>query len=367
MKQAAQKVLTHYFLKKGYSSHCAYLLAKEFATDVFENRQNSLKQKAWAYRRGFLSSDIDNYGLTEKNYRDYLSNSEYYRHYPFNGKYDKWVDDKITIKYILYPFRDYMPKYYYHIRKKGEMIPLMDADDIDPQMPKTILELLAREKRLALKLTSSQSGIGFHKISFIDGDYQIDNKPSTEEEAIQFIENLDGYLVSEYIIAHPDIERIYGGSQNTARVMVINEDGRHPVIANSYMRFGSSRSGLIDNVPAGGMAAIIDVGNGRFHNALMIENHHILWRRVHPDTHVVVEGTVPHWDMISEKLIEISRFLSELTYMGFDIAPTEDGFKICEINSLQSLARFQNEYPLLVDNAASTFFNGRIKKHGIMR
>jgi hypothetical protein len=54
--------------------------------------------------------------------------------------------------------------------------------------------------------------------------------------------------------------------------------------------------------------------------------------------------------------------LSEVRFLGFDIVITEDGFKILEINSHQDISTFQCYYPLLVDNAASPFFNGLLKE-----
>ncbi len=363
MKKVTEKALTRIFIQSGYASHCAFLLSGEISEDLFENRQNSLREKIWAYRRGFLSSDIDDYGLTETNYRQFLSNRDYYRLYPLNGLFDKWIDDKVTTKYILQPFNSYMPRYYCLIADKDLIMPLMDSDGNSPATAEAIVDLLMSENNLALKLVYSQSGIGFHKISYTDDGFSINNNIVDRTKMLQFIEGLEGYIVTEYIRSHHEISRIYSVSPNTARVMVVNEDGRHPVIANAFMRFGTARSGVVDNVTGGGIAAIVDVETGRFHDALKIEDHHTVKCVLHPDTHLKIEGILPHWELIKTKLIEISRYLSELRFMGYDIVITEEGFKILEINSLQTVARFQNNYPLRVNNAASSFFNKLLKEN----
>jgi glutathione synthase/RimK-type ligase-like ATP-grasp enzyme len=60
---------------------------------------------------------------------------------------------------------------------------------------------------------------------------------------------------------------------------------------------------------------------------------------------------------MSEKLVEISQHLAPLTYLGYDIAITDDGFKIIDINSHQGIRMFQVYGPLLRENIAADYFN----------
>ena len=52
---------------------------------------------------------------------------------------------------------------------------------------------------------------------------------------------------------------------------------------------------------------------------------------------VEIEGVVPNWELMKKGVIDICRFMPELEYLGFDIAITDDGFKIIEINIHQDL------------------------------
>jgi hypothetical protein len=356
LKKVVKKIAVSILSTKGYSEYGAFELTKEIFEDLFKNKQETLKEKLWAYRRGFLAFNIKNYGLTNNNYKGFLSDFDYYRLYPINGEFMKWIDDKLTTRYILSSYQEYLPKYYYHIKKPGVLIALLDSDFESKSNIETIIKLLKKNTNLSLKLLSGTGGAGFYKISYLNNKYYLNNSLVVVEKMISFLSNLENYIVTEYVSTHPEVSRIFSPVTSTVRFMVINEDGQHPIIANSFVRFGTNNTGAVDNMSAGGLYAIVDVSNGKFTNAKRWENYHIIKCEMHPDTQIRVEGVLPHWELIKTKLIEISKYLSELTYMGFDVAITEEGFKIIEINSHQGLKCYQNEYPLLKNNAAASLF-----------
>ncbi len=109
-----------------YNAHCAYQLFMMRYDDIFHNKKTTLSQKIWAQKRGFLSDKISYLGLTEDNYTDYLSDFDYIQLHPINGVYSRWIDDKLTIKFILHPFAEYLPEYFYHIYK-NEILRLTDC------------------------------------------------------------------------------------------------------------------------------------------------------------------------------------------------------------------------------------------------
>src|SRR5699024_11144514 len=106
-------ILRHFMKTRGYSPYFGPKVAKEFLNDLFRYKETTLKEKIWAYRRGFLSKSIKQYKLNEDNYFKYMPDLTYYKLHPINGKYGKWIDDKLTMKYILNPFNEYLPKYYF--------------------------------------------------------------------------------------------------------------------------------------------------------------------------------------------------------------------------------------------------------------
>ena len=58
---------------------------------------------------------------------------------------------------------------------------------------------------------------------------------------------------------------------------------------------------------------------------------------------------IPHWDEVIAAIREICAHYPQLRYLGFDIAVTEDSFRIIEINSLSGLHAAQMKEPLLRD------------------
>lgn len=161
-----KKLLIRRFQKLGYSSYFAPRVLEQSYQDLFHNPNTTLKEKLWAQRRGFLSDKIAFYGLNEENYRDYLSDFDYWRMHPINGEFSHWIDDKLTIRYLLQSFQPYLPQYFYHLGR-SEVLRLVDCPDKLGQSIDSILLLLRDQKHLAVKLLSGSAGEGFYKLQFI--------------------------------------------------------------------------------------------------------------------------------------------------------------------------------------------------------
>ncbi len=338
----------------GIPANMSYKCYTRFKDDFIHDKNSSLKEKLWSYKRGFLVSSTRAFGLTPQNYHDYISDVDFYRMYPIDKRFKHWIDDKLTMKYVLSPYPQYLPKYFCTIQKGGVIAPLIDGKNI--YSLDDLLSFIQREKQVALKLASSTHGVGFYKLSY-DNQFEIDNQAVTEEQLVAFLRTLDEYLVTEYIVAHEAIRKVSCGALNTVRIMVINEDLKLPKLANAIMKFSTKASGLVDNVINGSLFAKVNVLTGEYSDAKYIVDNVYFNCIYHPDTNVEIKGVLPNWREMSDKLIEISQHLSPLTYMGYDIAITDNGFKIIEINSHQGLMMFQCYGPLLRENIAANFFN----------
>lgn len=361
MKSFIEKIVKRFMRSRGYSEYFSLILVKEIIKDL-SCKDTTIKQKLWAYKRGFISDKIKNYNLTEENYKYFLSDFDYYKLYPINStEWSRYIDDKLTTKYVLSAFNEFLPKYFFNIINKDLIIPLNDYTNKKKVCIEDVLDLLKEEGVLALKLCSGSHGVGFYKISYANNKFFIDDKEINYTNLAEFLNTLNGYLVTEYISSHNQFKRIYSESTNTVRVMVINEDGVSPKIVNSFIRFGTSLTGSVDNAAQGGITAIVDINTGKYFNAKVKEGNRIVDCPKHPDTKVNIEGIIPNWQLVKDKLIEISYYLPGLKYMGFDIAITEDSFKIIEINSHQDIKLYQYYYPLLKKNEVSNFFNNLLE------
>ena len=324
------------------------------------------EEKKWAHKRGFLSFHIKQYGLTEENCKDFLSDYDYKRLRPINNRYYKWIWDKVSLRYMLDDYKEYLPEYYYNFVRRDGKVKLIKMQDIPEGYGASFedaLRLLREKRILALKQTEGSHGAGFYKLEYRDGKYLVNGKEKSEKELLSFLGSLKRYYtISEYIIMHEDLRRIYSSVACTVRMMVINRTGKDPVIENAYFRIGTKSTGFTDNIGSGGVFAYADVESGRFHDAEVIRQHIITPCPEHPDTHVPIDGVFPHWQEVCETVTKMCRYLKPIEYMGFDVVITDGGFKILEINTHQDLHR----YPTYNENVHAYFMDKlELKRQGV--
>lgn len=302
-------------------------------------------EKKWAHRRGFYSYRIKQYHLTEDNCKDILSDYDYKWLRPLNCQYHKWLWDKLMAYFVLTPYQDCIPKYYYRIvpeNGKNVVIPYevsrTDCTAAD------VVALLKEKGKLALKPAVGSHGEGFYKLEFADGSFFMNGKAAAESAVKSLLDEIrTTYIVSEYIEMHRDLKRIYDKVACTIRVMTIR-NGTLPVIKSAYFRIGTSFTGNTDNLGSGGIAVPVDVETGHFGNAELLVNHEFKPCPVHPDTGAAIEGRLPNWEEVKAKIEEICEYLAPLEYLGFDIVITDDGLRILEINTHQDLHKYPT-YP----------------------
>ena len=344
VRNLVKRLSQRWLRKHGFSSYMANEWFETVYKNLFEDHQTPLKTKLWCYRRGFMPWRIEQYGLTEENYHEFISDRDYMYLHQINNSYKKWIEDKMTFRYVLEPFKQHLPKYYFQIIQRDDRQLILKLQDCPEGFEASFDELfrLLREKgMLAFKSASGTHGVGFYKVEYREGGYYLNNKSYTEYGLRGVINRFKSfYIVTEYINMHDDIKALYAGAVNTIRVMMINRDGHHPELLDAYMRIGSVKSGVTDNVAYGGVVCSIDMETGKYENGLQIVNHVFVSISEHPDTQKELSGTVPHWEMIKQRLTDISAYMPQLEYLGFDVVCTPDGFIILEVNSHQDLHRF---------------------------
>lgn len=309
------------------------------------------REKRWAHKRGFYSWRIAQYGLTEENFRAILSDRDYKWLRPINNGYYKWFWNKKISAYILKPFREYIPEiWFWTAERDGQwvMYPFRKAGRAQMQ---ELLALLRTKGELALKPAESSHGIGFRHLQFVDGRYVINGTAMEEDAFCREIVACGGdMLIMEYVRGHEMLRNIYPDVVNTVRIMTIRRP-EGACIRHAYLRIGTKATGHTDNLASGGIAAEIRLEDGKIGEARLLRNHVYSPCERHPDTGALLAGTIPHWEMIQVRIEEICRYLYPLEYLGFDVAVTDDGFRILEINTHQDL----QQYPLYPDDVKAFF------------
>lgn len=330
-----------------------YKWAKMFISKLSRNESDfsvDEKTKIWALERGFYPGRVELFGLTEENYKDYMPDYSYFMIHPLNHHFRKWLD-KLTLKYVLNSngCEDSMPEYYLYIENNGNYTYLMDLDENIKKDENIILNLLKSKGILAIKPNSGTSGgLGFLKTEYKNNRIYINNKAISMEQFNEIIRNLGNNIVTEYCIQHSELAKIWSLSECTLRVNMMKlpyeNHWDEPVwkCLLSFARFGSSISGGASNLTAGGAAVGFNFETGECF-ARGTRNPEFLeegekWCYEHPDTHIKWKGfKLPNWEYVREKLLTVCKHVSSLDYLGFDVIITEDGMKICEINSHPAL------------------------------
>ncbi|MGN0077380.1 MAG: sugar-transfer associated ATP-grasp domain-containing protein, partial [Coriobacteriales bacterium] len=328
----------------------------DVARDFFAKTGTPASKKIWAYRHGFLSYRLDQYGITEDNWKSFISDFEYRWLRHINSKYRYWLEDKITLKYVAAGFKECFPGYYYYTslhNGENRIIPMMDLPDGYDADYESILRLARESGVLALKPDEGSHGEGFYKLTWDGTTFRLNGAPATEERVCSILSDpKNQYLITEYIQMHPQLKEIYPDSVNTIRVTVFKQDGRTPVIGNAYMRIGSSRTGFVDNLAAGGICAAVDIETGRYGSATILDGvnqGNLVPCPVHPDTGVAIEGVLPNWELAKEQILGIAAAIPQLEYFGFDVAITQTGIKLPEINRFPDFPRIDRITPELMD------------------
>jgi len=353
IKLRIRRRFTRILYPKGYLPYLGVRWIALIANDLWVNRDTTLKQKLWAYQNGFLSYRMEQYGITKENRLSYISDFEYLWLRHINSKHRVCFEDKITAKYIIPNYSHCFPEYYYHIilkQGKNKIITMMDCPAGYTGSYEDIFRLVKEKKVLALKPDEGSHGEGFFKFSYENGKFYLNLEEVTKEQIRTLLEKVDNqYIITEYIQMHSALKKIYDGAVNTIRIIVFKKDGKTPQIGNAYMRFGSKRTGAVDNMGAGGIFAQIDIETGRFHSAKIIENNCILPCERHPDTDEVIGGILPNWEKTKDLILKVAKAVPLLEYFGFDVALTEDGVKFPEINRFPDYPKIEKLSPLTMD------------------
>lgn len=365
---------TKHLMKQGFDKKRVAKFVKSMNKNWKSTQDVSLGEKCWAARHGFFADKIKLYGLNKDNYRDYLSDYDRLWLHPMNNHFAFWINDKITLKYMLQkPLEidgkeyDVMPEYYLYIENDGHYSYLMDSPSEIVHDENYLFNLLKMKKELAVKLTNGEKGIGFYKLQYINGCVWANGKPM-DQDFSDFERKLKGYVITEYCHQHKDLNDIWDKSECTLRVVCVRiPDGRYSggrisSIIN-YARFGTSITGGTSNLSQGGVGIAFDFETGEY-----VSNFHryhefcpdgVTSFEKHPDTNVTAKGRrLPNWEIVKKTIIAMCDHFSSLEMFGFDIIITDEGLKICEINSLPAMDIEQVMCgPLMKNKDAATFFN----------
>ena len=342
-----------------------FLLENYFGND-YRKAFPSIKKMIEVHRchnKGFSYSDWVSMNLNRNSYKRYMSTVQYCAIHPINGRFSKWIDDKLTLKYICVgtELSDYLPDYYFQIDDNGAVLVLVDCPRSVREPSVEAINLLLKEKQiLAFKKISGTIGQGFYRAEFIDGTHYLNGEQISENTFIQAIQSLRGYIVLEYLKPHEYLAEFSAETVNCIRYTAGRINGEL-VSSKNFIRFGTKETGYVENYGAGGVLCFIDDENGSFSNGNILRfetNKNEVIER-HPDNGRELAGIIPCWDQIKKAVRDFGRVLPQLDYLGFDFVVTDNNkVKVLEINSFTTLSTLQF-YDSILESEVGVFFKDR--------
>ncbi|MBR1792789.1 MAG: hypothetical protein IJ764_04035 [Bacteroidales bacterium] len=360
----------------GMDYRWAGMFVKKLRDDEAAFHVSDWEQKRWAMERGFYPGRIELYGLTEDNYHNYMPDFQYFMLHPLNNHFLKWLD-KTTLKYVLNSngCEALMPEYYVYVENDlcgGRFTYLMDCPTDIPKDEDFLWHLLERKGMLAMKPNSGTSGgLGFIKMELRDDGLYENNKPIDRARFNEIRDTMRNYIVTEYCPQHHALRAIWPDSECTLRVIMCKDvpSNRYTktswTCAVSYARFGTAINGGASNLSAGGVGVGFDFETGKMGDFCIRFKRYTPDGQIrllhHPDSgYVWKDNSLPNWTYVRQQILHLCQHISSLDYLGLDIIITEEGLKLCEINSHPACDYEQIMCgPMLQNNNVRRFFENK--------
>lgn len=300
----------------------------------------------WAHEHGFIAQHAIALGVNEDNYKEFISDYDYYKSWPHNSWLRMWINDKLTQKYLLVGTKwEYLfPKYYYYSVPNCGIRVLVDNPYPEMNPKDGLIRLLKEKNAIACKPNNGTESVGFHKLSYKNDNYYI-NSELVDESAIRcFMDEHPNYIFTEYIVSGHGLEKIHE-KIHTLRVTVINDGGgyKNPKIIGGYLRFPVDGLGEANfqsddcmTVDSYALYAAVEMNTGIYTNFIAAYPNHVEYIKKHPDTGLDLskEFRIDIWDEVVRVSKELSCYLFGTELLGFDFGITNKGLRLMEINGL---------------------------------
>lgn len=202
------------------------------------------------------------------------------------------------------------------------------------------MEIFKNSKRVIYKPNAGHRGYGV-KAFYL--------RKKTIDEVYEKLSTYPEGVVEEYIIQHPEMSKLSPSSVNSLRFVTISSntkavtpDGKKMDVAYSMVRIGRGKS-IVDNLHSGGMVANVDMATGMLETNGADRDGKMYTE--HPETHIVLKGfKVPYFEEALDMVKEAIEKYKVEGYIGWDIAITEDGPKLLEVNDRPGADGLQTAY-----------------------
>jgi hypothetical protein len=141
-----------------------------------------------------------------------------------------------------------------------------------------------------------------------------------------------GYLLQKFLSPHPAVQAMCGNRLATVRIVTLAREGE-PDILRACWKIPAGAN-IADNYwRPGNLLARIDISTGEVLRVLSGSGLELIEPVEHPDTNTPLVGmVVPCWAKLTRIAIEAARLMHQMPLIGFDMAISESGPVIVEMN-----------------------------------
>jgi len=277
--------------------------------------------------------------LTEEELINYIPEFFFYRLFlPYHDsrKYATLIEEKNITEQIFRSLDIDQPKTLYKLINNN----LYDMDMKKQSLEnfKDALEF-SEYPKLFMKPVNGKGGNGiyvFHRQE--DGVYKTKGGEVLSKELIEKSGYNSDYIIQLAVNQDKRIADIYPKSVNTFRVATENKNGSAKVLC-STLRVGKNDN-EVDNGDQNGLVLRVDIATGRIKETAVTRKGEKF--SAHPDTGFIFKNyETPDWEKVKAFAVDSANKLAQFTYLGWDIALSEDGPLAIETNMAFGLDHFQ--------------------------
>ncbi|HWI88033.1 MAG TPA: sugar-transfer associated ATP-grasp domain-containing protein [Sphingomicrobium sp.] len=158
----------------------------------------------------------------------------------------------------------------------------------------------------------------------------------------------DPIIVQPRLAPHRNLSEITSGALPTVRMVTCLDERGQPEVVAAVFRSSIGPNVTVDNMHAGGIGALVDIGSGTLSKASNLgSDAHLGWFSSHPDTGAQIESrTLPFWGESKRLAMKAHRHFTDRVVIGWDIAILSDGPILVEGNGNPDLDILQRFMPI---------------------
>jgi len=313
--------------------------------------------RAWSH--GFGRVSYRAYSLAHRDSGLYVPPfTQVTRGHHINGVYDIVINNK-AIHHLLMKAADLpCPGHLGLVQEDGIQLP----DGHYVSLSASSLEELAENRPgIVIRPVKGMKGLGLLFVQSSAVGLTANQEPIPADKLTQLVGRLAPAVITERLLPSQYSRNLYPRTVNTIRFLTLwDYDRGEPFVAAATQRIGTSRSYPADNFQGGlgGFSADIPLETGMTGRARGLDrNYQVLESDTHPETGAQIRGlSVPKWDEMTKAFISGARTFHTAPMLAWDVATTEDGFSVIEVNGTPGLLVHQIHRPLLADPRVRNFY-----------